>query len=168
MLFPFEGVELDVGRLAMWRIQTHDQFGGTWLSDFVVAKCAPSVSAYGENSVRSLAPPLPTRPALLGSRGGPGSNKLGGFLADQPAPAKPSMQLLGHDGNIFSIMGHASQLLRRAGMKAQSEEMVERVTACGDYYKALHIISEYVDTELSDHTQPQKSHEKKGKDAHER
>ena len=168
LLFPFEGVELEMGKLAMWRIQTHAQFGGTWLSDFVVAKCAPSVSAYGENSVRSLAPPLPTRPALLGSRGGPGSNKLGGFLADQPAPAKPSMQLLGHDGNIFSIMGHASQLLRRAGMKAQSEEMVERVTACGDYYKALHIISEYVDTELSDHTQPQKSHEKKGKDAHER
>ena len=35
MLFPFEGVKLDVGRLAMWRIQTHGQFGGTWLSDYV-------------------------------------------------------------------------------------------------------------------------------------
>ncbi len=65
MLFPFEGVELEVGKLAMWRIQTHAQFGGTWLSDFVVAKCAPSVSAYGENSVRSLAPPLPTKSSIL-------------------------------------------------------------------------------------------------------
>ena len=71
MLFPFEGVELQMGKLAMWRIQTHGQFGGTWLSDFVVAKSAPSVSAYGENSVRSLAPPLPTRPASLGSAGAP-------------------------------------------------------------------------------------------------
>ncbi len=35
LLFPFEGVKLDVGRLAMWRIQTHGQFGGTWLSDYV-------------------------------------------------------------------------------------------------------------------------------------
>ena len=78
------------------------------------------------------------------------------------------MELLGHDGNIFSIMGHASKLLRRAGMAEQSEEMVERVTACGDYYKALHIISEYVDTELSDHTQPKKSEHKKGKNAYER
>ena len=35
LLFPFEGVELDMGRLAMWRLQTHGQFAGTWLSDFV-------------------------------------------------------------------------------------------------------------------------------------
>ena len=35
LLFPFEGVSLDVGKLAMWRLQTHEQFGGTWLSDYV-------------------------------------------------------------------------------------------------------------------------------------
>lgn len=36
LLFPFEdSVKLDVGKLAMWRLQTHDNFGGTWLSDYV-------------------------------------------------------------------------------------------------------------------------------------
>lgn len=35
ILYPFEDVKLDVGRLAMWRLQTHDTFGGTWLSDYV-------------------------------------------------------------------------------------------------------------------------------------
>ena len=30
MVFPFEDVQL-----AMWRLQTYDQFGGTWLSDYV-------------------------------------------------------------------------------------------------------------------------------------
>ncbi len=35
LLFPFEGVELDAGKLAMWRLKTHEQFGGTWLSDYV-------------------------------------------------------------------------------------------------------------------------------------
>ena len=35
LLFPFEGVQLDVGKLAMWRLQTHQRFGGTWLSDYV-------------------------------------------------------------------------------------------------------------------------------------
>lgn len=35
ILFPFDGVKLDVGRFAMWRLQTHDAFGGTWLSDYV-------------------------------------------------------------------------------------------------------------------------------------
>ena len=35
LLFPFDGVQLDVGKLAVWRLQTHAQFGGTWLSDYV-------------------------------------------------------------------------------------------------------------------------------------
>ena len=35
LYFPFEGVELNIGRLAMWRLQTHSEFGGTWLSDYV-------------------------------------------------------------------------------------------------------------------------------------
>lgn len=37
LMFPFsENVKLDVGRLAMWRLQTHGQLGGTWLSDYVL------------------------------------------------------------------------------------------------------------------------------------
>ena len=35
LLYPFEDVKLNIGRFAMWRLQTHEQFGGTWLSDFV-------------------------------------------------------------------------------------------------------------------------------------
>ena len=36
LLFPFsDDVKVDVGKLAMWRLQTHDNFGGTWLSDYV-------------------------------------------------------------------------------------------------------------------------------------
>ena len=35
LLFAFEGAELDMGRLALWRLRTHEQFGGTWLSDYV-------------------------------------------------------------------------------------------------------------------------------------
>lgn len=35
ILFPFEEAELNIGKLAMWRLQTHEAYGGTWLSDFV-------------------------------------------------------------------------------------------------------------------------------------
>ena len=35
ILFPFEGVELNIARLAMWRIQSHGNYGGTWLSDYI-------------------------------------------------------------------------------------------------------------------------------------
>ena len=35
IMFPFEGVELNIGKLAMWRIQTRSNYGGTWLSDYI-------------------------------------------------------------------------------------------------------------------------------------
>lgn len=35
LLYPFDDVELSMGKLAMWRISTHTQFYGTWLSDYV-------------------------------------------------------------------------------------------------------------------------------------
>lgn len=36
LMFPFsEDVKLDMGRLAMWRLRTHENFGGKWLSDYV-------------------------------------------------------------------------------------------------------------------------------------
>ena len=35
LLFPFENIQVDMGKLAMWRLQTHGAFGGTWLSDYV-------------------------------------------------------------------------------------------------------------------------------------
>ena len=133
LLFPFEDVKLDAGRLAMWRLQTHQQFGGTWLSDYV-------------------------------------PNQLGGFVQaePQPRPQKPRMELVGQDGNIFGILGQASRLLKQAGMKEQADEMFRRVTACGDYNKALNIISEYVETELSPPAAPQKSTKKKARNTHER
>ena len=38
LLFHMEGVDLDIGKLAMWRLQTHGNFAGTWLSDYVPNK----------------------------------------------------------------------------------------------------------------------------------
>ena len=76
---------------------------------------------------------------------------------------KPKMKLLGEDGNIYAVLGRAGRMLREAGLEGQVPEMIERVKASGNYYKALNIISEYVDTELTT-----KSKEKKARDAHER
>ncbi len=60
LLFPFEGMELDMGRLAMWRLQTHNQFGGTWLSDYVPNRLG--------GFVREQAPQRPLCP-LIGQNG---------------------------------------------------------------------------------------------------
>ena len=45
LLVPFtDDVEINMGKLAMWRLQTHDQFGGTWLSDYVDNKLGGFIS----------------------------------------------------------------------------------------------------------------------------
>lgn len=106
ILFPFERVKLNMGKLAMWRLQTYGTFGGTWLSDYV-------------------------------------PNCLGGF-AEEENKQKPDCPLIGRDGNIFNLMGLASQTLRRNGMKEEAEEMCERIRASGNYDKAQSIIGEYV------------------------
>lgn len=68
---------------------------------------------------------------------------------EPPVPKRPKMKLAGMDGNIFFILGKASQLLKRSGQPEQAKEMTDRVYRSGDYGKALSIISEYVETELS-------------------
>jgi hypothetical protein len=60
---------------------------------------------------------------------------------------KPKCKLIGEDGNIFNLMGIASRTLRRAGLKKQAEEMVDRITKSKSYDEALVIIMEYVEVE---------------------
>ena len=107
MLFEFtDDVHLNIGKLAMWRLQTHETMGGTWLSDYV-------------------------------------DNRLGGFLPEHGQ--KPDCPLIGQDGNIFNLMGIASNTLRENGMRDQAAEMCSRIHAtAGSYEEALGIIGEYV------------------------
>lgn len=113
LLFPFkEDMELDIGKLAVWRLATHSTFGGTWLSDYV-------------------------------------PNRLGGFVQEQerkavPEHVKPDCPLIGEDGNIFRLMGIASETLRENGMQEQAEEMRSRIFQCQSYDSALSIIGDYV------------------------
>ena len=62
---------------------------------------------------------------------------------------------------IFSIMGDASTLLKKNKQTAEAKEMCKRVLESGDYYKALLIISEYVETELSPPPKENKKTKKK-------
>ena len=71
-------------------------------------------------------------------------------------PKKPKMQLIGQDGNIFSIMGRASRLLKSSGQGDKGKEMRDRVMSCDSYQKALSIVSEYVETELSPSPTPKR------------
>ncbi len=80
---------------------------------------------------------------------------------EQPVPKRPKMKLVGQDGNIFAILGRASRLLKENGQPQQAKEMCSRVYQSGNYYKALNIISEYVETELSEKS-PAKTKKERG------
>ena len=122
LLFPFkEGLEMDVKRLALWRLQTHTIFGGTWLSDYV-------------------------------------PNRLGGFVQVQeqkvePERVKPDCPLIGRNGNIFNLIGMASQTLRQHDMEEQAAEMFNRITQCQSYDSALNIIGDYVNITSAQQTE---------------
>lgn len=77
---------------------------------------------------------------------------------------KPKLKLLGHNGNVFSILGDASRLLKQNGQPEAAKEMFDRATSSQSYEQALAIISEYVETELSrdtDQPKPEKQGKKK-------
>jgi hypothetical protein len=40
LLFSLENVDLDMGKLAIWRLRSHETFGGTWLSDYLPNRLA--------------------------------------------------------------------------------------------------------------------------------
>ena len=76
-------------------------------------------------------------------------NRLGGFVQEQerkavPEHVKPDCPLIGEDGNIFHLMGIASETLRENGMQEQAEEMRSRIFQCQSYDSALSIIGDYV------------------------
>ena len=78
---------------------------------------------------------------------------------------RPRMQLVGQDGNVFSILARANKLLQANGQGQEAKEMIARVQKSENYYQALHIISEYVETELSASSQNDtKPPKKRGKE----
>lgn len=58
LLFHMDGVKLDVGRLAIWRLQTHEQFGGTWLSNYVPNRLDGFIQ--GEQDIVSMDERIPS------------------------------------------------------------------------------------------------------------
>ncbi|SDB14899.1 hypothetical protein [Eubacterium oxidoreducens] len=52
--------------------------------------------------------------------------------------------LVGIDGNAFSVMGYTAKALRREGLEDKIDEMYERAQS-GDYNNLLCVCMEYID-----------------------
>ena len=55
LLFPFsEDVKLNIGKLAIWRLASHETFGGTWLTDYVDNRLGGFEMSAFEKEIRRL------------------------------------------------------------------------------------------------------------------
>ena len=55
LLFPFsEDVKLNIGKLAIWRLASHEIFGGTWLTDYVDNRLGGFEMSAFEKEIRRL------------------------------------------------------------------------------------------------------------------
>ena len=59
---------------------------------------------------------------------------------------KPSVKLIGQDGNAFFILGTVRKALLKEGMEKEAKEFMEKATS-GDYDNLLRVVMEYVDVE---------------------
>lgn len=58
--------------------------------------------------------------------------------------SKPTVKLVGEDGNIFNILGKCAKALKDAGQKEKATELTNKVFASSSYEEALSICMEYV------------------------
>lgn len=67
-------------------------------------------------------------------------------LDREKSKVKPKCALIGEDGNIFNLMGIASQTLKRNGMEKEATEMRNRIrNGAKSYDDALMILQDYVE-----------------------
>lgn len=55
------------------------------------------------------------------------------------------LQLIGTDGNVFSIVGRVREALRKAGQEDRARDFVERAFRSGSYDAVLQLCLEYVE-----------------------
>jgi hypothetical protein len=68
------------------------------------------------------------------------------FKMKEPV-TKPTVKLIGEDGNAFAIMGRVKQALKRAGADQEYIDKYLREATSGDYDNLLAVSMEYVEVD---------------------
>ena len=57
---------------------------------------------------------------------------------------KPTVRLVGEDGNVFNIIGRVSKALKRAGQPEKAGEFTAKAFSAGSYDEVLQLAMRYV------------------------
>ena len=60
---------------------------------------------------------------------------------------KPTVKLIGENGNIFNLVGIASNALKRNNQTENAKKMKKEIFSCGSYDEALQTIMKYCEVE---------------------
>jgi hypothetical protein len=63
----------------------------------------------------------------------------------EPPAEKPECELLGHDGNVFNIMGRTIKVLQRAGYPKWKIDEYVKDAKSGDYDHAIFVTGQWVE-----------------------
>lgn len=126
LLFPFgEDVEIDVGRLAMWRLKTHDQFGGTWLSDYVENRLGGFLPARQEEAGQKPDCPLVGRDGNIFNLMGIASRTLkDAGLGEQ---AKEMCDRIRESGDYYKALGITGEYVNITSVDDMDEDENEEM-----------------------------------------
>jgi hypothetical protein len=61
--------------------------------------------------------------------------------------SKPTVQLIGQDGNVFAIIGSVSKALKRDGQPERAKEFTEKALKSKSYDDVLSLVLDYVEVE---------------------
>ncbi len=56
---------------------------------------------------------------------------------------KPTVKLVGKDGNVFNLLSICVNALNKAKQKQQAKELTEKVFSSGSYHEALGLMCQY-------------------------
>ena len=122
-----EGADLDIGRLAMWRLSFGD---ASWISDYVVNYEDQHVAM---RSKRSNHPRAHSSSRRVSSR-----RKTAVKYPEVNVP------MVGEDGNAFAILGRVIRALKRAGVSREEIDLFHSEATSGDYDNLLQTVMSWV------------------------
>lgn len=60
---------------------------------------------------------------------------------------KPTVKLVGENGNVFNLASIVSNELKKEGLKKEAEEFKQQLFKCKSYDEALRLMMNYVEIE---------------------
>jgi hypothetical protein len=60
---------------------------------------------------------------------------------------KPTVRLIGENGNVFNLASIVSNALKKEGLKKEAEEFKSKLFQCKSYDEALRLMMDYVEIE---------------------